>query len=464
MADGRVKPPNAPSLEISNALARVHKEFVGRGPTNARTTIDGDLVVCLLEGGFTRAEQTLSENDNAVLVTAGRIGLQEAMSQAMVAAVEQVVGRRVLSFMSANDLEQEPPGRGVRPLPPRRKRRRALRRLRLGGRRRPAWRCPSRRRLSFQRTREASARRVRRSWSGSDGRQSAAVRRRKPSYKQASCTEVARAPGPSRYAVGRSPAVTSGRDALTRRDALRGVPADELLRRHRAEPDPVLVEELAARFEPLARSVARRYQSRGEPLDDLIQVARFGLLKAITRFDPDRGFAFATYATPTMVGELKRYFRDNGWALHVPRGVKERAVELAAVSDRLSGRLGRSPSVAELAEALGVSEEETLEAIEAYHARHAAPLEPAPGDDESGPPAPVTLLGAEDERLEQAEYLTDIAQGVEILTDTDRLILELRFGRDLTQSEIAARIGTSQMQVSRLLRAAIEKIRSAISE
>ncbi|MGI8711802.1 MAG: SigB/SigF/SigG family RNA polymerase sigma factor [Solirubrobacteraceae bacterium] len=242
-------------------------------------------------------------------------------------------------------------------------------------------------------------------------------------------------------------------------DQLSGLSVDELFRRHRTVPDPALVEELVRRFEPLTRSIARRYYSRGEPLDDLMQVANVGLLKAIARFDPQRGFAFTTFATPTMLGELKRYFRDSGWALHVPRGVKERAVELARVSEQLAAQLGRSPSVPELATALGVSEEQTLEALEAYHARHAAPLDHGSDEDDGGPGSLTAVLGAEDERLEQAEYLTMIARGVDTLSDSDRLILYLRFGRDLTQSEIAQRVGTSQMQISRLLRAAIEKIR-----
>jgi RNA polymerase sigma-B factor len=248
------------------------------------------------------------------------------------------------------------------------------------------------------------------------------------------------------------------------REDLRSLQTEALLRRHRDEPDGRVVEELVRRFEPLARSVARRYQSRGEPIDDLTQVARVGLLKAISRFDPDRGFAFASYATPTMVGELKRYFRDSGWAVHVPRGVKERAVELAAVTERLSSSLGRSPSLSELAEAIGQSEEQTLEAIEAYHARHAAPLESGGEDDEPGAALPARVLGVEDERLDQAEYMMIIAKGVETLSETDRLILWLRFGRDMTQSEIARHVGTSQMQVSRLLRAAIEKIRRVSGE
>lgn len=248
------------------------------------------------------------------------------------------------------------------------------------------------------------------------------------------------------------------------RGQLRGVATEALLAEYHEQPDAVVLEELVARFEPLARSVARRYHARGEPLDDLTQVAMVGLLKAIERFDPTRGFAFSSYAMPTMLGELKRYFRDSAWAVHVPRGVKERAVELARTTDELASQLGRSPSLTELAEALGASEEQTLEAIEAYHGRHAAPLDPGPDDDEATTLSPGQLLGAEDERLEQAEYLSVIAAGVETLSESDRLILFLRFGRDLTQSEIAARIGTSQMQVSRLLRAAIEKIRRASGE
>ncbi len=250
----------------------------------------------------------------------------------------------------------------------------------------------------------------------------------------------------------------------TGRDQLRGRDTAALLASYHLEPDPLVLEELVVRFEPLARSVAWRYHARGEPLEDLTQVAMVGLLKAIERFDPDRGFAFSSYAMPTMLGELKRYFRDSAWAVHVPRGVKERAVELAGATDELSSRLGRSPSLTELAEELGATQEQTLEAIEAYHARHAAPLDSGSDDDDSAVLRPAQTLGAEDERLEQAEYLSMIAAGVETLSDTDRLILFLRFGRDLTQSEIARRIGTSQMQVSRLLRAAIEKIRRASGE
>jgi RNA polymerase sigma-B factor len=246
-------------------------------------------------------------------------------------------------------------------------------------------------------------------------------------------------------------------------DSLSALSVDELFARHRATDDPAVVEELVLRYEPLVRSVARRYHARGEPLDDLVQVANVGLLKAIQRFDPDRGFAFTSFATPTMLGELKRYFRDSAWAVHVPRGVKERALQLATATDKLSARLGRSPSIAELAEEIGVTQEQTLDALEAYHGRHATPLERG-GDDEDSPPSPATTIGVEDARLEQAEYMTVIARGVDALSDDDRRLLHLRFEEDLTQSEIARRIGTSQMQVSRLLRAAIEKIRRVSGE
>jgi RNA polymerase sigma-B factor len=250
----------------------------------------------------------------------------------------------------------------------------------------------------------------------------------------------------------------------TGRDRVRTLATEELFELRGRDDDAAIREELVRRFEPLARSVARRYGSRGEPVDDLTQVANVGLLKAIDRFDPARGYAFTSYATPTMLGELKRYFRDSGWALHVPRGVKERAVELAGASEKLSSRLGRSPSLTELAQELGISEEQTLEAIEAYHARHAASLDHGPDDQDASSVSPAQTLGAEDERLEQAEYLSVIAKGVESLSESERMILFLRFGRDLTQSEIGRRVGTSQMQVSRLLRAAIEKIRRASGE
>ena len=205
---------------------------------------------------------------------------------------------------------------------------------------------------------------------------------------------------------------------------LSALSVEELFRRHQRSPDPALVAELVRRFEPLARSVARRYYSRGEPLDDLIQVANVGLLKAIARYDPARGFAFTSFATPTMLGELKRYFRDSGWAVHVPRGVKERAVELARVTEKLSAKLGRSPSVAELAGGPGRDRGADARGAGGLSRPACHPAGYGSDDDEGGGPlSPAQFLGAEDERLEQAEYLTMIARGVETLSDSDRLIL-----------------------------------------
>jgi RNA polymerase sigma-B factor len=243
-----------------------------------------------------------------------------------------------------------------------------------------------------------------------------------------------------------------------------GLDTDELFRRYHEHPDGATQEELVRRFEPLALSLARRYHAGGEPLEDLVQVATVGLLTAINKFDPGRGFAFTSYATPTILGELKRYFRDTGWAVHVPRGIKERALELSAETEQLSSRLGRSPSVGELAEALAISEEQTLDAIEAYHARYATPLDERPENEEEPGRTRAPMLGSEDEQLEVTEYLAVIAQGVDELSESERLALYLRFARDMTQAEIAALIGVSQMQVSRCLRSAIERIRAASGE
>jgi RNA polymerase sigma-B factor len=248
------------------------------------------------------------------------------------------------------------------------------------------------------------------------------------------------------------------------RQEVRQLETDELLKRQHDSPDAAIQEELVRRFEPLTRNLARRYDARGEPFEDLVQVASLGLLKAIMNFDPGRGFAFSSYATPTILGELKRYFRDAGWALHVPRGAKERALELAAATDQLSARLGRSPSVSELAETLAISEEQTLDALEAYHARFATPLDEGAEEDDEPRRTSAETLGSEDEQLELAEYLAVMAQGVGELPDSDRMVLYLRFARDMTQAEIAQRIGVSQMQVSRLLRDSIEKIRAASGE
>ena len=234
-----------------------------------------------------------------------------------------------------------------------------------------------------------------------------------------------------------------------------------LLERYHHGGDAVARGLLVERFMPLARSLARRYQRGNEPMDDLMQVASVGLVKAIDRFDPARGTAFSTYAVPTIVGELKRYFRDTSWAVHVPRELQERAMKLDRASDELHGRLGRSPSTSELADELHLTSEEVLQAVEAWSAFESASLDEQGDWDDSSEPAYAKALGTDEERFELVEHGAAIAPGIMRLGDRERLILHLRFVEDLTQLEIAERIGVSQMQVSRMLRRSLAQLRTA---
>jgi RNA polymerase sigma-B factor len=237
-----------------------------------------------------------------------------------------------------------------------------------------------------------------------------------------------------------------------------------LLLRYHEQGDASAREELVERFLPLARQLARRYQRTNEPLDDLMQVASVGLVKAIDRFDPARGTAFSTYAVPTILGELKRYFRDSGWAVHVPRGMQERVMKLDTAAQELHRKLGRSPSPKELAAELGCSEEEVLEAMEAASAYDAVSLEQQrSGDADNGSSSDTfqDKLGTEEERYELVEYGATIAPTLKALSPRERLILHLRFVEDMTQSEIADRIGVSQMHVSRLIRRSLARLRTA---
>jgi RNA polymerase sigma-B factor len=219
-------------------------------------------------------------------------------------------------------------------------------------------------------------------------------------------------------------------------------------------------DELIERFLPLARQLARRYQRANESIDDLVQVASLGLVKAVDRFDLDRGVAFSSYAVPTILGELKRHFRDSGWAVHVPRGAQERAMKVDRANKDLSSQLGRSPTVEEVAEHLSETVEDVLAAMEAGQAYDAVSFDaqrsPGDGDSESF----AQTLGAEDERFELVEYTAAIAPTLKALPKRDQLVLHLRFAEDMTQSQIADRIGVSQMQVSRLLRRALARLRT----
>jgi RNA polymerase sigma-B factor len=217
-------------------------------------------------------------------------------------------------------------------------------------------------------------------------------------------------------------------------------------------------ERLVTRFLPLARQLARRYASAGEPLDDLIQVASVGLVKAIDRYDLGRGTAFSSFAVPTILGEIKRYFRDTGWTLRVPRAIQERRMKVNRAIPALTAKLGRSPTTAEIAEKVEATSEEVLEALEAAVAYEPVSLDMSPGaedDDETW----AQSVGVEDPGYELVEYGATLAPAMAALPARERVILHLRFVEDMTQSEIADRVGISQMHVSRLIRKALEAMR-----
>jgi RNA polymerase sigma-B factor len=251
----------------------------------------------------------------------------------------------------------------------------------------------------------------------------------------------------------------------TARLALAGDPRDverRLLLKYHEEGDLEARAELVERFLPLARDLALRYTYTDEPYDDLLQVASLGLIKAIDRFEPGRGSKFTSYAAPTILGELKRHFRDKGWALRVPRDLQERTLALSRATEVLSKELGRSPKVREVADHLGRTVEEVLEAQEAAASYEAASLDaPAGGRTEEESATLVDLLGREDSSYELVEDRQAIASTWRTLPDVERQVLELRFMHDLTQREIGERIGYSQMHVSRLLRRALTRLESA---
>jgi RNA polymerase sigma-B factor len=222
-------------------------------------------------------------------------------------------------------------------------------------------------------------------------------------------------------------------------------------------------EQLVQRFLPLARQLARRYQRGGEALDDLVQVASLGLLKAIDRFDPARETAFSSFAVPTILGELKRHFRDKGWSVRVPRDLQELAVRLEPAHEALTRELGRTATPAELAEQLDVTLEQMLEAREAAGAYRAVSLDRPRDDDEPGDDIGAAF-GVEDPGFGEAEDAATVERLMGVLSEREREVLRLRFAEDLTQAEIGNRIGVSQMHVSRLIRQAIGRLREAAEE
>jgi RNA polymerase sigma-B factor len=233
----------------------------------------------------------------------------------------------------------------------------------------------------------------------------------------------------------------------------------ELLRRYHEQGDTAARERLIARHLPLVRSLARRYAGRGEPLDDVEQVGAIGLIKAIDRFDLEREVSLATYATPTVVGEIKRHFRDRGWAIRVPRSLQELNARIGAAIDDLTAREGRSPSVAELAEALSTAPEEVLEALEVGSAYSTLSLDVGGSDDESDP---LETIGSDDRGYDRSEDRVALEPALSVLPAREREILRMRFEDGLAQTQIADRVGLSQMHVSRLIRKSLATMREEL--
>ena len=235
-----------------------------------------------------------------------------------------------------------------------------------------------------------------------------------------------------------------------------------LLRRYHEQGDLQAREQLIEQYMSLVRSLARRYSYRGEQLEDLVQIGAIGLIKAIDRFDIERGVELTTYATPNIIGEIKRHFRDKGWAVRVPRGLQELNVQLSKIVEQLTVQLGRSPTIPELAAAAGAQEEEVLEALESGRAYSSLSLSATTSSDGEESLDPLESIGTEEHQYEVSEDRAVLAPGFKALDERERMILQLRFFEGLTQSQIAQQVGISQMHVSRLIRRSLEKIRDEI--
>jgi RNA polymerase sigma-B factor len=237
----------------------------------------------------------------------------------------------------------------------------------------------------------------------------------------------------------------------------------ERFRRYRETGERALRNRLIADHRWLALHCAKRFANKGEPLDDLIQVALLGVLKAVERYDPDYGATFATFAVPTITGELRRHFRDTTWAVHVPRRAKDLQHTVKVAVNELGQMLGRSPTVDEIAGHTGVAVEDILEALEAARCYRKTPLT-GPGDDEDAPADDLASLGAHDRGLDAVDAEATVGRLLEALPARERRIVELRFMGGLTQSQIAELVGVSQVQVSRLLRASLAKLNDALTD
>jgi RNA polymerase sigma-B factor len=247
---------------------------------------------------------------------------------------------------------------------------------------------------------------------------------------------------------------------MSDRPISRGTDQDELLRRYHEHGDLAARTQLIERAMPLVVHIARRYANRGEPLDDLIQVGAIGLVKAVDRFDPTRNVKLSTFAAPNIAGEIKRYFRDKGWSVRVPRDTQELANKLNDVVDRLTARLGRSPTVAEIAGALKVTDEQVLDAMQGARSYSTVSFEQPVGEDRTA----LDVLGTVDDGFERAEHRVLLRAGLRGLAEREQEIMRLRFVEGLTQAEIAEHIGVSQMHVSRLIRKSLEEMHERLAD
>jgi RNA polymerase sigma-B factor len=238
-----------------------------------------------------------------------------------------------------------------------------------------------------------------------------------------------------------------------------------LLKEYHLNGDTRAREQLVQRHMPLVRAIARRYAGRGEPVEDLEQVGAIGLIKAIDRYDLDREVQvpLTTYATPNVVGEIKRHFRDKGWAIRVPRGIQELNAKMARTIDRLTVKMGRSPTIAEIATELETTPEQVLEAMEAESAYSTVSLSSGPSG-EDGEMDPMEAIGTEDEEFERTEERASLEPVLGSLPDREREILRMRFEEGMTQTEIADSVGISQMHVSRLIRKSLVQMRGELNQ
>jgi RNA polymerase sigma-B factor len=237
--------------------------------------------------------------------------------------------------------------------------------------------------------------------------------------------------------------------------------SQELFLRWQRDRDPHAREALVRQYLPLTRGLARRYGRSSEPFEDLLQVASLGLLKALDRYDADRGHPFASFAVPTILGEMRRYFRDSGWAVHVPRGAQERALKVRDAQETFANEHGRAPTVNQLAVYLELGAEEVIDALVAMQGYNTLSLDaPRPGEQDNTAMSYGDSVGEDDERYELVELDATITPVLDRIPARERRILYMRFVEDLTQTEIAAHMGISQMQVSRLLRRSLQELRS----